>query len=570
MKLNIFQELSLEQLDEGFRRGKNKFLLSMPPGTGKTLVSIKFVKNFSSVLYIAHHKELVYQSFKFFKKEYGENDCNFIDSNNFLIKRFNFITIQRLVKNLEKLDNECFSCIIIDEAHHSTAKTYLSILNKFKCLFLGITATPFRLDRGNVLELFENNCVFVGDIKEAINKGYLTNFSYYGFKDDIDYSDIRFQGIDYNRNDLDKKLFIDSRDLKIIEKYKQYLSEKKTIAFCNSIKHTKRSLKFFRKQNIKCESLTSKTPEKERQRIFSEFLLGDLKLIFTVNIFNEGLDFPDVDAVMLLRPSASYGLILQQIGRALRKYKNKKRAIILDFVGNHPYSYNIRNILSSNNLIGYNNFLKKQEYNYPINCDVFLERGIEEFMDEQLVLVLIKDLIWVCREYFELKKRIHRFPFEQDVIIFGKNNLLNFLNHVGIEKLWFYMDEQIRMKEIMKQRILSLALNNKLEPHHKKLITVYFKNKEFEKLLEGYKQSQILRLQKIKVIGVCPRCLRHEAKSCHHIIPRERGGIDNQENLIWLCEDCHNKVELNQDDWFKEHGLRDSKIIRNLIINQYF
>ena len=568
--LNPFQEIALEQIKECKDKGIKKIILNMPPGIGKTLISIKESLPYRKVLYIAHHNELIKQTKNAFLEFCNKNEICLIqkkgDFDN--LKRYNFVTIQLLKNHYHEISKDFFDYIIIDEAHHTPAQTYKKIMDYFNCFYLGLTATPFRLDNQNVLNLFEDNLISVGNLQESINKGYLTPYSYFGFEDNIDYSKISYGKIDYNRKDLDKNLFINKRDYAVIKKYKEYALNKKTIAFCNSINHVKRSVNFFREKGISCESITCKTPIGEREKIFKKFVNGEENLIFTVDIFNEGLDFPDADCVMLLRPSKSLGLILQQIGRAIRKHPNKEKALILDFVGSHPFSYKTRQILSGNAFVfDYNLF--KPKYVYPLKCDVHFESSIEQDMNYNLLSYFIKDMLNFVREYQKIKKQISkRILFTEDILIYGTQNLKDFLNHVGIFKFWIIMQEKVGIKIIRKQEFITKGLNNKLTNFDKQIIPNYFGSFEiYNQQLNNLQKSKILFYQHINVKGKCPRCLQEEAKSPHHIIPREFGGGDNKENIIWLCYNCHNEVEILTDKWIKNYGITESNKLRKLIIN---
>ena len=292
-------------------------------------------------------------------------------------------------------------------------------------------------------------------------------------------------------------------------------------------------------------------------------------MIFTVNIFNEGLDFPDADTVLLLRPSMSYGLIFQQIGRALRKCPNKEKALILDFVGNHPSAYKIRQILSGDNYL-FNGLTKKISYVYPLDCEVYFEEKIEEGINKQLTQIFMKDILRLTKEYFKTKRKINvkRIPFEEEILIFANKSLKDFLYHIGIQELWYLMGEDVRPKQIRRQLLISKFMGNTFTEIDKGLVVNYFDSWEkFEKFINNLKKNNLLRLENISINSLCPRCLERKAISYHHIIPRESGGEDNKENIICLCIRCHDEVEILTDNWIKKRGLVDPKILRSLIIN---
>ena len=573
-RLNPFQKIAIEQIKEERDKGANRILINMPPGIGKTLVAIKDSMNYKRVLYVAHHNELIKQTYDAFSEFVTKDKLHLIkdkkDFNNF--KRFNFVTIQLLKNYYKNLNKSIFSYIIIDEAHHSPAKTYKNIIEYFQSFFLGLTATPFRSDKNDVIQLFNNNLITVGNLHDAIKKGYLTKFLYYGFKDNVDYTNIKRGEIDYNRRDLDKRLFIDERDYAVINKYKEYAIYKKTIGFCNSINHVKRCVKFFKKEGIDCEGFTCDIKKKERNKIFNKFKNGNLKLIFTVNIFNEGLDFPDADVALLLRPSMSYGLILQQVGRALRKHPNKKTALILDFVGNHIGAFKIRQVLSGD-IHFFNSLTKKPVYVYPLDCEVHFEEKVEDGINQQLTLIFMRNIQEIVREYIRIKKEAikwRKIPFEEEILIYGNKTIQDFIYHVGIFEMWYIMGENVKSKQIRQQRLISKFLEhqNQFNEIDKKLVINCFDSwNNFKKIVSNFKKSHLLELQGIYINSTCPRCLKKEAISPHHIIPRESGGGDNKENIIYLCIECHNEVEMLTDDWIEKRGLINPQVLRKLIIN---
>ena len=444
IKLNNFQEISLEEINKTREFGFNKALIVLPSGTGKTLIAVKDSLNYEKILYIAHHTELLEQTQLYFfpqinKKDIGninELDCN---------KKVNFITIQKLNNNLNLYSKNSFDYIILDEAHHSPAPSYLKIINHFDFKFLlGLTATPYRLDQKKVLEIFDNNIIKVGNLFDAIKNGFLNPFNYYGFKDNINFEGLKFKGFDYDRSDLDKRLFIDERDKAIVEKYKTFCKDRKILAFCNSINHIKRCVKFFRDSGINCEEITHKTPIKKRKQIIKDFKKNKIKLIFSVNIFNEGIDFPDVDTVLLLRPTASATVFFQQIGRALRKSKGKKKSLILDFVGNHPYAHKSREWISNGHIFNKEN---KLEYIYPLGCDVNFESEVIDIMNKQLMSKLIKKIEVIAKDYLRIRKE-NRPLFKEEIFMNGSIRLKRFLYYFSWEDLMFYMDEKIKIKNI--------------------------------------------------------------------------------------------------------------------------
>ena len=180
------------------------------------------------------------------------------------------------------------------------------------------------------------------DQDEAIKKGYLANLVYKGFYDNIDYTNIRWSGNKYDIDDLNKLLMIEPRDLEIIRKYNKESSNKKTIAFCVSIDHAEYMSNLFNKNGIKSKAIHSKIESsrsflniKDRNKLLQSFRDNEFQVAFTVNMFNEGVDFPDVETILMLRPTDSLTVFVQQIGRGLRISHKKENVKILDFIGNY-------------------------------------------------------------------------------------------------------------------------------------------------------------------------------------------------------------------------------------------
>ncbi len=569
MRFNSFQEISLQELKETRRNNLRKALIVLPPGTGKTLIFVEDCLKYNKVLYLAPQIELLKQTRDYFLKYFnGDKTISKINELN-VNKRFNFLTISKLKNRIKNIDKKLFDYVCIDEAHHSPAKTYIKIINHLNPPFLlGLTATPYRLDKKDILNIFDSNIIKVGSLFDAIKNGYLNKFDYYGFKDDIDLSGLKINGVDYNRKDLDRKLFVRERDIKIIEEYKNYCykNNRKTIVFCNSIRHAKRCHNFFKEQGIFGELVTYKTSKKAREIIFNNLRKGKVNLVFCVNIFNEGVDFPYVDTALLLRPTVSFTLFFQQIGRVLRVNKNKKKSLILDFVGNHPHSYKTREWIS-NGLVFQEN--QKPIYEFPLGCEVNFDKEVIDIMDKQIIFRLLKNIDLIVKDY--LKIRLKRPLFKEEIFLKGSKRLRAFLYYDNWQNLMFYMDEKINMKIIRQQELISLGLKLGIKNVNLKMVEIYFRDKkQYKDLVSSLEPYHEFYKENISIKRICPRCKEQPAKSLHHIVPREFEGKDNKENIIFLCYDCHNKVEMFTYDLFIKKRIFSSVVLRGFIINKSF
>jgi superfamily II DNA or RNA helicase len=263
-------------------------------------------------------------------------------------KNIIFSTVQTISreKNLAQFAPDFFDYVIIDESHHTAAESYKKVAEHFQPkFFLGLTATPDRMDKKDVLEYYGNNLVFEMSQTEAIKQGYLANLEYRGFKDNVDYSDIYYNGFRYDINDLNKSLMIDKRDQAVIEKFKELAHNRKTIAFCVSIDHAEWSAQKFREAGYDAIAIHSKVENKNTggayqsaSEIIEAFDKGKHQIVFVVDMLNEGIDIPDVGCLLMLRPTESSTILTQQIGRGLRIAHNKTGVLVLDFIGNYKSS----------------------------------------------------------------------------------------------------------------------------------------------------------------------------------------------------------------------------------------
>lgn len=355
IKPHEIQQEALQKLDATRDEGNTKGLVVLATGLGKTYLSAFDIKQFQAkkALFIVHINEILKQSYNSFMDVLPtlRNKMGFYNG---LVKENNkniiFASIQTLSRktHLSKFKPDEFDYIVIDETHHSAAPSYKKIFDYFKPkFFLGLTATPERMDRKEILPFYDENLVFQIGQKEAIERGYLVPFRYYGFKDNIDYSKIYFNGFRYDVQDLNKLLMIKKRDKEIINKFKEYAIDKegkikKTIGFCVSIEHANWCTKMFKDAGFNAISIHSKldspdleVDEKDRDKAISDFRNGKYDIAFVVNMFNEGIDIPDIECLLFLRPTESKSIFIQHMGRGLRISPNKEHVLVLDFIGNY-------------------------------------------------------------------------------------------------------------------------------------------------------------------------------------------------------------------------------------------
>ncbi|MDO4927333.1 MAG: DEAD/DEAH box helicase, partial [Turicibacter sp.] len=311
-------------------------------GIGKTYLSAFDSRDYRRVLFVAHREEILRQAERSFANVRPLSERGFfMGSQKDVNKDILFASVQSLGKqdSLELFKPDYFDYIIVDEFHHAVAKNYQNIINYFKPQFLlGITATPDRLDSKDVLAICDYNLVYEAPLKKAINQGWLVPFRYYGIYDEtVNYEDITYQNGKYQSDELEEALSIHKRADLIFNHYKKYRS-KRAMGFCMSKRHADFMAEYFKNQGVKACAVYSGEigiHNLAREEALSQLVKGELNVIFSVDMFNEGLDIASLDMVMMLRPTESPTIFMQQLGRGLRLYKDKHYLNVLDFIGNY-------------------------------------------------------------------------------------------------------------------------------------------------------------------------------------------------------------------------------------------
>ena len=359
------QEEALENLIHTREIGHTKGLVVFATGLGKTYLSGFDAIELKSkrILFIVHVGEILKQARKSFEDimpERAKEMGFYTGSEKDKEKNILFATIQTLtrLKNLNQFNPEEFDYIVLDETHHIAAPSYKKVFDYFKPkFFLGLTATPNRMDQQDILRFYEDNLVYEIEQIEAVKKGLLASFNYRGFKDNIDYSNIHYSGFKYDTNDLNRCLMIEERDKSIIKKFKELALDKKTIGFCASTEYADWCAKKFREEGINAIAIHSNLDnpdlpieERSKDKLIDDFKKSKYQVAFVVDMFNEGVDVPDVECLLLLRPTESITILTQQIGRGLRISPGKKEVIILDFIGNYQTAHKILPALGIHNI----------------------------------------------------------------------------------------------------------------------------------------------------------------------------------------------------------------------------
>ena len=339
IKLFDYQEDMKERIEKALRLHRS-VMAQMPTGTGKTYLLTAVIDSFVSnnpmekVWIVAHRRELVSQIDETVRKFHFYSASN----TSSLLSSVKAMSIQWLMRHYDEIEEEP-GMIVIDEAHHALAKTYKEMWERFpKAKFLGLTATPCRLNGKGFTDLFD---VLVQSwaVPEFISKGRLATYDFVSIKSDgvtqrlINSLQKRGADGDYQNKEMDMLLNKKPSIERLYRSLEEFGKDRKGIVYAINISHAQKITKLYQENGVKAIAIDSKTPGTERQQDIEAFKKGDIQVLVNVDIFSEGFDCPDVEFVQLTRPTLSLAKYLQMVGRGLRVAKGKKNCVIIDNVG---------------------------------------------------------------------------------------------------------------------------------------------------------------------------------------------------------------------------------------------
>lgn len=443
--------------------GATKALVVAATGIGKTYLAAFDSQPYKRVLFVAHRQEILKQAAESFSNVRGSNDYGFFlgeqkDTQNSMI----FASVASLGKkaylNPSYFAPDAFPYIVIDEFHHAVNEQYRLILDYFKPKFLlGLTATPERMDARNIYEICDYNVPYELDLPDAINKGMLVPFHYYGIYDETSYDGLKIVHGHYQEKDLDGLYLGNQKRIDLIWKHYQKYPSRRALGFCSSRKHAEEMAREFNRKGCPSAAVYSDAHSpyaKERSQALQELKNGTLRVLFSVDMFNEGVDVPSVDMVMFLRPTESPVIFLQQLGRGLRTSPDKRYCNVLDFIGNYQKAGMTPLLLS-----GTKNITRKptesqtlNSITYPDDCLVDFDMRLIDLFEQMAqqrkksIKLLIQD------EYERIKQQIKHVPSRVELFTYMQDEIYEACqSHHRINPFQHYLDFLHDLKELTPQ-----------------------------------------------------------------------------------------------------------------------
>ena len=336
MELRDYQQEAIDNLKRMREDGKTIALLYHATGVGKTITAATDAKAVGGrTLFLVNALKLASQAKDTFAKVWPEATLGeYTGSQKDVSQTVIFATVQSISKDLAKFSPTDFDYLIVDECHHAAANTYQKIFTYFHPKFiLGLTATPERSDGEDMLELFQN-VAHKMDLKTAVERGILVPIRCVRVKTNIDLTDVRINGIKYNSQDLESKLFIPERNQLTVDTYLKYVNGKKTVIFCASVDHAAEIAKLLRDNGVKAEAVSGRDRVEIRNKILKDYETESTNVLCACDLLNEGWDSPHTKVLFMARPTMSKTIYMQQLGRGIRRCPGKDDLLVIDFVDN--------------------------------------------------------------------------------------------------------------------------------------------------------------------------------------------------------------------------------------------
>ena len=549
--------------------GAGRALVQAATGVGKTYLAAFDSKDYERVLFVAHREEILKQAAQSFKNVRNSDDYGFFDGESKCTdKSMIFASVATLGRS-EYLNNKYFASdyfnyIVIDEFHHAINDQYQRIVNYFKPQFLlGLTATPERMDGRNIYEICDYNVPYEISLKEAINKGMLVPFHYYGIFDDTDYSKLHIVRGRYDEKELNETYIGNVHRYELIYKYYCKYGSRQALGFCCSKEHAREMAREFSSRGIPSVAVFSDASgeyTEKRNVAIQKLKNGEIRAIFSVDMFNEGVDITSVDMVMFLRPTESPIVFLQQLGRGLRKCRGKEFLTVLDFIGNYEKAGRVRFLLEGKSDMYREGYHLSDTLRFPDDCMVDFDlKLIDLFAEMDRKHLKFKDQ--VINEYFRVKDLLGKRPTRLDLFTYMDDNIyetaithskdnpfkryLEFLNDLGelsqievefykgIGREFISLLENTNMSKVYKMPVLMAFYNNSdvlMEVSEKQLLSSW---KEFFSTGTNWKDlDKNMTLQKYKDISDMEHLRKILAMPVHFLLESGKGFFIKDDDVI--------------------------------------
>ena len=561
--------------------GAGRALVQAATGVGKTYLAAFDSKDYERVLFVAHREEILKQAAQSFKNVRNSDDYGFFDGESKCTDRSVIFASVATLGRSEYLNNKYFASdyfnyIVIDEFHHAVNDQYQRIVNYFKPQFLlGLTATPERMDGRNIYEICDYNVPYEISLKEAINKGMLVPFHYYGIFDDTDYSKLHIVRGRYDEKELNETYIGNVHRYELIYKYYCKYGSRQALGFCCSKEHAREMAREFSSRGIPSVAVFSDASgeyTEKRNVAIQKLKNGEIRAIFSVDMFNEGVDITSVDMVMFLRPTESPIVFLQQLGRGLRKCRGKEFLTVLDFIGNYEKAGRVRFLLEGKSDMYREGCHLSDDLRFPDDCMVDFDlKLLDLFAEMDRKHLKLKDQM--INEYFRVKDLLGKRPTRLDLFTYMDDNIyetaithskdnpfkryLEFLNDLGelsqievefykgIGREFISLLENTNMSKVYKMPVLMAFYNNSdvlMEVSEKQLLSSW---KEFFSTGTNWKDlDKNMTLQKYKDISDKDHLKKILAMPVHFLLESGKGFfVKNDDAALGLREELRPLID---------------------------
>ena len=394
------QREALAALAQSRDEGRERALVVLATGLGKTwlaafdILRVAEEGRFPKTLFLAHRVELLQQASTTLRRLFPERRFSwFVGKQSQLDGDVVFASVAKLSRpaHLKRLAPDAFDYLIVDEVHHAHAASYRRILDHLQPKFsLGLTATPERADEGDVVGLFDDNLPYRANLGAGIEEGWLVPFAYFGLKDEVDYrpKSIPWRNRRFDPAALERAVQTERRMEQLWDAWQEHPGTR-TLVFCCSIRHACFVRDWLRKRDVRVDAVFARSDSDDRAAALTSLRGGHLDAVCAIDLFNEGVDVPGIDRVVMLRPTESPVVFVQQLGRGLRKAEGKTQLTVIDFVGNHRvFLQRVRTLLSlaGSSSTSLSAYLRKPEAGaeLPPGCSIDIELEAIELLDKLL------------------------------------------------------------------------------------------------------------------------------------------------------------------------------------------